>query len=80
MIQVGDTLPATTLMEFNAVETEGCPIGPAAVSTAGAVDQRYGHDLRQAVGPPHGVQSRRAIENLDLTGAWKESDGPIPRE
>ena len=36
MIQVGDTLPATTLMEFNAVETEGCPIGPAAVSTAAA--------------------------------------------
>jgi peroxiredoxin len=36
MIKVGDTLPATQLMEFNAVETEGCPIGPVALDTAAA--------------------------------------------
>ena len=36
MIKVGDTLPAATLMEFNAVETEGCPVGPAPVDTAAA--------------------------------------------
>ncbi len=28
MIQVGDTLPAATLMEFSEVEGEGCSIGP----------------------------------------------------
>ncbi|MCX7251369.1 MAG: peroxiredoxin [Burkholderiales bacterium] len=28
MIQVGDKLPASTLMEFIAVETEGCSLGP----------------------------------------------------
>ena len=31
MIKVGDTLPATTLMEFSEVEGEGCSIGPNAV-------------------------------------------------
>lgn len=31
MIKVGDTLPASTLMEFNAEATEGCPVGPAPV-------------------------------------------------
>lgn len=36
MIKVGDALPAATLMEFNAVETEGCPLGPVAVNTAEA--------------------------------------------
>ena len=36
MIKVGDKLPATTLMEFNAVETEGCPLGPMPVDTAAA--------------------------------------------
>jgi glutaredoxin/glutathione-dependent peroxiredoxin len=39
MIQVGDKLPAATLMEFNEVEGEGCAIGPmpvdVAASTAG---------------------------------------------
>jgi peroxiredoxin len=39
MIQVGDTLPATTLMEYSEVEGEGCSIGPNPVdvskSTAG---------------------------------------------
>lgn len=28
MVQVGDTLPATTLMEFSEVEGNGCSIGP----------------------------------------------------
>ena len=28
MIKVGDTLPATTLMEYSEVEGEGCSIGP----------------------------------------------------
>ncbi|MCF8210649.1 MAG: peroxiredoxin [Rhodoferax sp.] len=28
MIQVGDTLPASTLMEYSEVEGEGCSIGP----------------------------------------------------
>ena len=28
MIQIGDTLPATTLMEYSEVEGEGCSIGP----------------------------------------------------
>lgn len=36
MIKVGDTLPATTLMEFNEVEGEGCSIGPVAVDVAKA--------------------------------------------
>ena len=36
MIQVGDTLPSTTLMEYNEVEGEGCSIGPVAVEVAKA--------------------------------------------
>jgi len=36
MIQVGDKLPATTLMEFNEVEGEGCAIGPMPVDVAKA--------------------------------------------
>lgn len=39
MIQVGDTLPSATLMEYSEVEGEGCSIGPNPVdvskSTAG---------------------------------------------
>ena len=36
MIKVGDTLPATTLMEFSEVEGEGCSIGPNPVDVAQA--------------------------------------------
>ena len=36
MIQVGDSLPATTLMEYSEVEGEGCSIGPNAVDVAKA--------------------------------------------
>ena len=36
MIKVGDTLPATTLMEFSEVEAEGCSIGPNAVDVSKA--------------------------------------------
>ena len=36
MIKVGDTLPATTLMEFSEVEGNGCSIGPNAVDVAQA--------------------------------------------
>jgi peroxiredoxin len=36
MIQVGDTLPASTLMEYSEVEGEGCSIGPNAVDVAKA--------------------------------------------
>ena len=36
MIKVGDTLPATTLMEYSEVEGEGCAIGPNAVDVAKA--------------------------------------------
>ena len=36
MIKVGDTLPATTLMEYSDVEGEGCSIGPNAVDVAKA--------------------------------------------
>ena len=36
MIKVGDTLPATTLMEFSEVEGNGCSIGPNAVDVAKA--------------------------------------------
>ena len=36
MIKVGDTLPATTLMEYNEVEGEGCSIGPVAVDVSKA--------------------------------------------
>ena len=32
MIKVGDTLPATTLMEYSEVEGEGCSIGPNPVA------------------------------------------------
>jgi peroxiredoxin len=36
MINVGDTLPSTTLMEFSEVEGEGCSIGPNPVDVAKA--------------------------------------------
>ncbi|MEI8158628.1 MAG: peroxiredoxin [Burkholderiales bacterium] len=36
MIKVGDTLPATTLMEYIEVEGEGCSIGPNPVDVAKA--------------------------------------------
>ncbi len=36
MIQVGDSLPASTLMEYSEVEGEGCSIGPNAVDVAKA--------------------------------------------
>ncbi len=36
MIKVGDTLPATTLMEFSEVEGNGCSIGPNAVDVVKA--------------------------------------------
>ena len=36
MIKVGDTLPATVLMEFSEVEDEGCSIGPNPVDVAKA--------------------------------------------
>ena len=36
MIKVGDTLPATTLMEYSEVEGEGCSIGPNPVDVAKA--------------------------------------------
>jgi peroxiredoxin len=36
MIQVGDTLPQTTLMEYSEVEGEGCSIGPNAVDVGKA--------------------------------------------
>lgn len=36
MLKVGDTLPAVTVYEFNEVEGEGCPIGPAPVDVQAA--------------------------------------------
>ncbi|MCF8148268.1 MAG: peroxiredoxin [Sulfuritalea sp.] len=36
MIKVGDTLPASTLMEYSEVEGEGCSIGPNAVDVTQA--------------------------------------------
>ncbi len=36
MIQVGDTVPATTLMEFSEVEGGGCSLGPNPVAVAEA--------------------------------------------
>ena len=36
MIKVGDTLPATTLMEFSEVEGNGCSIGPNPVEVSKA--------------------------------------------
>ncbi|KQP38132.1 peroxiredoxin [Pseudorhodoferax sp. Leaf274] len=36
MIQVGDTLPSATLMEYSEVEGEGCSIGPNPVDVAKA--------------------------------------------
>ena len=36
MIQVGDKIPAVTLMEFSEVEGNGCSIGPNPVDTAKA--------------------------------------------
>lgn len=36
MIKVGDTLPATVLMEYSEVEAEGCSIGPNAVDVSKA--------------------------------------------
>jgi len=36
MIKVGDTLPATTLMEFSEVEGNGCSLGPNPVEVAKA--------------------------------------------
>ncbi len=37
MIQVGDTIPAATLMEYIEVEGNGCSIGPNAVDVKAAV-------------------------------------------
>ena len=36
MIKIGDTLPATTLMEYVEVEGNGCSLGPNAVNVAQA--------------------------------------------
>ncbi len=36
MIQIGDTVPATTLMEFSEVEGDGCSLGPNPVAVAEA--------------------------------------------
>lgn len=36
MIKIGDALPATTLLEFLDVETEGCSLGPNPVDVAKA--------------------------------------------
>ncbi|MFM1979433.1 MAG: hypothetical protein RLZ68_698 [Pseudomonadota bacterium] len=36
MIQVGDSLPAATLMEYSEIEGQGCSIGPNAVDVAKA--------------------------------------------
>ena len=36
MIQIGDTLPDTTLMEFNEVEGNGCSLGPNPVQVGTA--------------------------------------------
>ena len=36
MIQIGDTLPDTTLMEFNEVEGNGCSLGPNPVQVGSA--------------------------------------------
>lgn len=36
MIKVGDTLPATTLMEYHEVEGEGCSLGPNPVNVTAA--------------------------------------------
>lgn len=36
MIKVGDTLPASTLMEFFDVESEGCALGPNPIDVAKA--------------------------------------------
>ena len=36
MIQIGDTVPATTLMEFSEAEGEGCSLGPNPVPVAQA--------------------------------------------
>lgn len=36
MIKIGDSLPATTLMEYNEVEGEGCSIGPMPVDVTQA--------------------------------------------
>ena len=33
MIQIGDKIPATTLMEYSEVEGNGCSIGPNPVDT-----------------------------------------------
>ena len=38
MIKIGDTLPATTLMEYVEVEGNGCSIGPNPVKVAEATD------------------------------------------
>jgi glutaredoxin/glutathione-dependent peroxiredoxin len=36
MIKIGDTLPASTLMEYSEVEGEGCSIGPNPIDVAKA--------------------------------------------
>jgi len=36
MIKIGDTLPATTLMEYSEVEGNGCSLGPNAVDVSQA--------------------------------------------
>ena len=48
MIKIGDSLPATTLMEYSEVEGEGCSIGPNPVPVDKAtvlVERRVKHEL-----------------------------------
>lgn len=40
MIQVGDSLPSTVLMEFVDVETDGCSLGPNPVETVKAASNK----------------------------------------
>ena len=42
MIKVGDTLPASTLMEYSEVEGEGCSIGPNPVPVDKATAESIG--------------------------------------
>ena len=49
MIKIGDTVPASTLMEFSEVEGNGCSLGPNAVDVAKATAGKTIADRKSVV-------------------------------
>ena len=74
MIKVGDTLPATTLMEYSEVEGEGCSIGPNPVPVDKATAGKHvpGYVAKAAEFRAAGVDEIWCVSVNDafVMGAW----------